>query len=192
MAISSNFGNMFSMTGASIALPFLPMLPVQILLNNLLYEGSQFTLAFDTVDEEELNKPKPWDLNFIKKFMVVFGSISSLFDFATFFVLYKLFSLSGGTFQTGWFIESFATQTLVIFIIRTRKSIFKGKWAHPAVVLASIGAVVVAWYIALSQVGTIFGFTPIPITYVLAIVGIVVMYLVSIEIAKKYFYRELR
>lgn len=192
MAISSNFGNMFSMTGASIALPFLPMLPVQILLNNLLYEGSQFTLAFDTVDEEELNKPKPWDLNFIKKFMVVFGSISSLFDFATFFVLYKLFSLSGGAFQTGWFIESFATQTLVIFIIRTRKSIFKGKWAHPAVVLASIGAVVVAWYIALSQVGTIFGFTPIPITYVLAIVGIVVMYLVSIEIAKKYFYRELR
>ena len=192
MAISSNFGNMFSMTGASIFLPFLPMLPVQLLLNNLLYESSQFALTFDNVDEEILNRPKPWDLSFIKKFMVVFGSISSVFDFLTFYVLYKIFSLTGGSFQTGWFIESFATQTLVIFIIRTQKSIFTAKWAHPVVTLASIGAVVGAWYIALGALGGIFGFTVIPLQYVLAIAGIVAVYLVCVEIAKKYFYQFYR
>ncbi|MCF7865335.1 MAG: magnesium-translocating P-type ATPase [Candidatus Pacebacteria bacterium] len=188
MAISSNFGNMFSMTGASMFLPFLPMLPVQLLLNNLLYESSQFALTFDNVDEEILNKPKPWDLGFIKKFMIVFGSISSVFDFLTFFVLYKIFSLTGSSFQTGWFIESFATQTLVIFIIRTQRSIFSAKWAHPLVTLASVGAVVVAWYIALTAVGNIFGFTTIPFKYLVCIAGIVGVYLVVVEIAKKYFY----
>lgn len=192
MAISSNFGNMFSMTGASIFLPFLPMLPAQLLLNNLLYEGSQFALTFDNVDEEVLNKPKPWDLGFIKKFMLVFGGISSVFDFVTFFVLYKLFALSGGSFQTGWFIESFATQTLVIFIIRTRKSIFKGKLAHPLVTITSVGAVVLAWYLALTSAGNIFGFTTIPGTYVFAIVAIVLVYLIAVEIAKKYFYQHYR
>lgn len=189
MAISSNFGNMFSMTGASIFLPFLPMLPAQLLLNNLLYESSQFALTFDNVDEEVLNKPKPWDLGFIKKFMVVFGGISSIFDFVTFFVLYKLFSLTESSFQTGWFIESFATQTLVIFIIRTQRSIFKGKWAHPAVTVSSMGAVIVAWYIALTYIGSVFGFTAIPYTYVIAIIFIVLVYLVTVEIAKKYFYK---
>lgn len=189
MAISSNFGNMFSMTAASIFLPFLPMLPAQLLLNNLLYESSQFALTFDNVDEEVLNKPKPWDLYFIKKFMLVFGSISSVFDFVTFFVLYKLFSLTESSFQTGWFIESFATQTLVIFIIRTQKNIFKGKWAHPLVIIASIGAVIVAWYIALTHIGNIFGFTTIPYMYVIAITLIVLIYLIAVEIAKKYFYK---
>ena len=189
MAISSNFGNMFSMTGASIFLPFLPMLPAQLLLNNLLYESSQFALTFDNVDEEVLNRPKPWDLEFIKKFMVVFGTISSVFDFVTFFILYKVFSQTESSFQTGWFIESFATQMLVIFIIRTQKSIFKAKWAHPAVTCASVGAVALAWYIALTGVGVLFGFTALPLTYVMAIVGIVAVYLVCVEIAKGYFYR---
>jgi Mg2+-importing ATPase len=117
MAVSSNFGNMFSMTGASIFLPFLPMLPAQVLLNNLLYESSQFSLGFDRVEESILNKPNPWNIGFIKKFMIVFGSVSSVFDFLTFFILYKVFALSGAGFQTGWFIESFATQVLVIFVI---------------------------------------------------------------------------
>ncbi|MEI8061801.1 MAG: magnesium-translocating P-type ATPase [bacterium] len=189
MSISSNFGNMFSMTGASIFLPFLPMLPAQLLLNNFLYESSQFALTFDNVEEEVLNKPKPWDLRFIKKFMLVFGSISSIFDFVTFFMLYKLFALTGSSFQTGWFIESFATQTLVIFIIRTRKSIFKGKWAHPIVTIASIGAVIVAWYIALTSIGHVFGFIAIPYVYVMAIALIAMTYLLSVEIAKKYFYK---
>jgi P-type Mg2+ transporter len=189
MAISSNFGNMFSMTGASIFLPFLPMLPAQLLFNNLLYECSQFALTFDNVDEEVLNRPKPWDLGFIKKFMVVFGTISSVFDFVTFFILYKIFSQTESSFQTGWFLESFATQMLVIFVIRTQKSIFKAKWAHPAVTFASIGAVVVAWYVALTSIGSIFAFTVLPFTYVMAIVGIVAVYLVTVEVAKKYFYR---
>ena len=141
MAVSSNFGNMFSMTGASLFLPFLPMLPAQLLLNNLLYEGSQFALTFDNVEDEVLNRPMPWNLDFIKKFMLVFGSISSLFDFLTFYLLFGVFSLSEGAFQTGWFIQSFATQVLVIFIIRTHKSIFKSQKAHWSVVTASVGAV---------------------------------------------------
>lgn len=189
MGISSNFGNMFSMTGASLFLPFLPMLPAQLLLNNLLYESSQFALVFDNVDDDVLNRPKPWDIQFIKRFMVVFGTISSVFDFVTFFVLYKIFDLTHASFQTGWFIESFATQILVIFIIRTERSIFKGKWAHPLVTCVSLFTVVFAWYIALSSLGTIFGFTTIPFTYVAYISGIVLLYLITAEISKKYFYR---
>ncbi len=190
MAISSNFGNMFSMTCASVFLPFLPMLPVQLLLNNLLYESSQLALTFDSVDEDILNKPKPWDLDFIKKFMIVFGSVSSVFDIITFVLLYKVFELSGSGFQTGWFIESFATQTLVIFMIRTQKSIFKGKVAHPLVAFSAILAVTAAWVIALTHIGSLFGFTPIPLVYTGAIVLIVFVYLAVVEITKKYFYKS--
>mgnify|MGYP000249260746 CR=1 FL=1 len=192
MAISSNFGNMFSMTGASLFLPFLPMTAVQLLLNNILYESSQFALTVDTVDDEILNRPRPWDINFIKKFMYVFGSISSVFDFLTFYVLYKIFSLTESAFQTGWFIQSFATQILVIFVIRSHKSIFKSIAPNPIVTCVSLAAVAIAWGIALSKVGLLFGFTPIPFMYVGMIVLIVVAYLITVEIAKKYFYRLYR
>lgn len=191
MAISSNFGNMFSMTAAVIIFPFLPMLPVQLLLNNLLYETSQFSLSFDHVEPEILNKPKPWNISFIKKFMITFGAVSSVFDFLTFFILYGVFHLSGGMFQTGWFIQSFATQTLVVFLIRSHKSIFKAIKPHPIVVGATIGAVVIAWGIALSKLGTLFGFTPVPFPAIIAIVITVVVYLFVVEIVKKRFYRKL-
>jgi Mg2+-importing ATPase len=190
MAISSNFGNMFSMTGASIMLPFLPMLPVQVLLNNLLYEGSQFALTFDNVDKEVLASPNPWNIKFIKRFMLVFGGISSIFDFLTFFVLYKIFALTGASFQTGWFIESFATQTLVIFLIRTRKSIFKAISPHPVVTWATIGAVIIAWTTALTFLGEIFGFVPLSMLTVLAIVLIVAVYLIIVGIVKVIFYKK--
>ena len=190
MAISSNFGNMFSMTGASFILPFLPMLPVQVLLNNLLYEGSQFALTFDNVDKSVLSKPNPWNIRFIKNFMFVFGGISSLFDFLTFFVLYKIFTLTGASFQTGWFIESFATQTLVIFIIRSRYSIFKAIAPHKIVVWSTIGAVIIAWSITLSFIGKLFGFVPLSLFTILSIVGIVVVYLVIVEIVKNVFYKK--
>lgn len=190
MAISSNFGNMFSMTGASIILPFLPMLPVQILFNNLLYEVSQFSLTFDNVDKEVLARPNPWNIKFIKNFMFVFGGISSIFDFLTFFVLYKIFMLSGAMFQTGWFIESFATQTLVIFLIRSRKSIFKSISPHPVVIWTTIGAVIIAWTVALTFIGQLFGFVPLTIPTVLAIVGIVALYLIIVDIAKGIFYKK--
>ncbi len=188
MAISSNFGNMFSMTGASFLLPFLPMLPVQILLNNLLYEGSQFAITFDRVEKSILSRPNPWNIDFIKKFMFFFGGICSIFDFVTFFVLYKVLMLSGSSFQTGWFIESFATQALVIFLIRSRKFVFKAISPHPAVIWSTILAVILTWTIALSSLGKLFGFTPLSNTAVLAIVGIVFAYLVIVEIGKKIFF----
>lgn len=191
MAISSNFGNMFSMTGASILLPFLPMLPVQVLLNNLLYESSQFAITFDRVEKSVISRPNPWNIKFIKKFMFMFGGISSVFDFLTFFVLYKIFMLSGSAFQTGWFIESFATQTLVIFLIRSRNSIFKSIAPHPVVFWSTIAAVIGAWTIALSSLGKLFGFVPLPFLTILYIVGIVIVYLIIVETAKKFFYKKI-
>ena len=190
MAISSNFGNMFSMTGASLLFKFLPMLPSQILLNNMLYETSQFSLPFDTVEDEILSKPQPWNISFIKHFMVVFGLASSIFDFLTFYVLFHIFHLSDGAFQTGWFIQSFATQTLVIFIIRSPKAFWNAIPAHHSVKLAAWGAVIVAWGIALTSLGTIFGFVPLPLPIILAISAIVLLYLIVIEIIKKRFYKR--
>ncbi|MEN9649726.1 MAG: magnesium-translocating P-type ATPase [Candidatus Parcubacteria bacterium] len=194
MAVSSNFGNMFSMTGASLVLPFLPMLPTQILLNNLLYESSQFALTFDNVDEDVLNKPHPWNISFIKKFMFVFGAMSSIFDFLAFFVLYKVFSLSGSGFQTGWFIESFASQTLVIFLIRSRFSIFSknlmGSRAHKWVVISSWTAVIIAWIVALTSLGKVFGFATISTPAIAAIIGILIVYYIAVEITKYFFYRK--
>src|SRR5262249_981103 len=121
MALSSNFGNMFSMAGASVLLPFLPMLAPQILLNNLLYDTSQLTIPLDNVDTEELKQPHVLKISALKKFMWVFGPLSSLFDFATFFILFSLLHLNVGQFQAGWFIESIATQVLVIWILRTKR-----------------------------------------------------------------------
>ncbi len=190
MAVSSNFGNMFSMTGASMIFRFLPMLPTQVLLNNILYESSQLALPFDTVEEEILNKPRPWDITFIKHFMIVFGLASSIFDFLTFYILYKVFALADGSFQTGWFIQSFATQTLVIFIIRSPKSFWKAVPSHIAVRCAAWVSVIIAWGLALSGLGKIFGFTPLPLLTIISIIGIVIIYLSTIEIIKIRFYKK--
>ncbi len=190
MAVSSNFGNMFSMTGASLLFKFLPMLPAQVLLTNLLYETSQFSLPFDTVEDEILNKPQPWNISFIKRFMVVFGLASSIFDFITFYVLFHFFHLSDGSFQTGWFLQSFATQTLVVFIIRSPKSFWNSLPTHPAVKIAAWGAVVIAWGIALSFVGKLFGFVPLSLPIIVAISVVVLIYLIVIEIVKKRFYKR--
>ena len=190
MAVSSNFGNMFSMTGATLFLPFLPMLPAQILLTNLLYESSQFTLTLDNVDDEIVNQPNPWDIAFIKRFMITFGIISSVFDFATFYILFKVFHLMDGAFQTGWFIESFASQTLVIFIIRTHKSIFKGVKPHVSLILSSGTAVLLAWIIGLSPIGAIFGFTQLTSWVIATVIFILIGYFVTVEVAKKIFYAK--
>ncbi len=191
MAVSSNFGNMFSMTGASLFLPFLPMLPVQILLNNLLYESSQIALTTDSVEPEILAKPNPWNIGMIKRFMFVFGTVSSVFDFITFYVLYKIMMLSGTAFQTGWFIESFATQVLVIFVIRSYKPLFLAERPHRAVIIASICAVGLAWVIALTPLGAIIGFVQLPFMTVAAIVLIVLVYLVVAEYVKRIFYKKI-
>ena len=125
MGTSSNFGNMFSMAGASLFLPFLPMLPVQILLNNLLYDISELPIPLDRVDDDYLSRPRHWDMNFIRNFMLIIGPVSSVFDFLTFYIMLAVFHAGEALFHTGWFIESMATQVLVIFIIRTRKNPLK-------------------------------------------------------------------
>ena len=122
MGTSSNFGNMFSMAAATLFLPFLPMLPAQILLNNLLYDLSEVPIPMDAVDEEEMARPKKWDMSFIRKFMLMVGPVSSIFDFMTFYVLPTVFHANETLFRTGWFVESLATQVLVIFVIRARRS----------------------------------------------------------------------
>ena len=185
MAMSSNFGNMLSMTTASIVLPFLPMLPTQILLNNLLYEVTQVPITLDRVDTEVLFTPTQWDIKKLKHFMIVFGLASSIFDFITFFVLYKVFHLYGGGFQTGWFLESFLTQTIVIFFIRSEKSIFKASRPHKALVYTSFSIILLAWTIALSHIGSLFGFMPLPKVVLLTIVAISLGYFVLVECIKK-------
>ena len=121
MATSSNFGNMFSAAGASLFLSFLPMLPSQILLNNLLYDVGQMAIPSDRVDPEVLARPAAWDIAFVRRFMAVFGPVSSIFDFVTFFVMLVILNAGHSEFRSGWFVESLATQTLVIFVIRTRR-----------------------------------------------------------------------
>ena len=127
MATSSNFGNMFSMAGATLCLPFLPMLPMQILLNNLLYDVSEMAIPFDTVDGQELLKPSRWDMGYIRRFMWIIGPVSSLFDFLTFFLMIRWLHADETAFHTGWFLESIATQVLVVFVIRTGGSPFKSR-----------------------------------------------------------------
>ena len=138
MGSSSNFGNMFSMAGAALFLPFLPMLPIQVLLNNLLYDCSEIGVPLDHVDSEALAKPSRWNLPLIERFMLVLGPVSSLFDFLTFAALLYLFSADEALFQTGWFIESLATQTLVIFVIRTRGTPWRSR-PHPILAAARRG-----------------------------------------------------
>ena len=193
MVVSSNFGNMFSMTGASIFFPFLPMLPTQILLNDFLYEGSQFALTFDRVEDSILQHPNPWNIDFIKRFMLVFGTISSVFDFMTFYILYKVFSLSGSAFQTGWFIESFATQVLVVFVIRSYKPIWKAVRPHFALVASTFGSLIIACWIALVPfgIGRFFGFATLNWSVLIPISIIVIIYLIIVEYAKLIFYRKM-
>jgi Mg2+-importing ATPase len=190
MALSSNFGNMFSMPIASVFLPFLPMTAPQILLNNFLYDSSQLAIPFDKVDEDFLARPKKFSIVFMKKFMYIFGPLSSLFDFATFGVLLFVFHVSGATFQTGWFLESIATQTLVVNIIRSKFNFWVNGGPSKALALATFGAVVVGWGITYSFLGPAFGFTKFGIYPVALILVIVAAYLLLVEFAKKYFYAK--
>jgi len=190
MGLSSNFGNMFSAAGAVVILSFLPMLPIQILLNNFLYDLSQITIPADNVDSDWLRKPHRWNLDFIKKFMYFFGPISSLFDFLTFFILYKIFSLPEPLFQTGWFIESLATQVLVIHVIRTRKLPFIESRPSKYLLVSTLACVATGWLIPYTPIGGYFGFQPLPVPLLGAIALIVFGYLVLVEAVKKIFYRR--
>lgn len=188
MATSSNFGNMFSMAGASLFLPFLPMLPTQILLNNILYDISEMPIPLDKVDAEEVAVPHVLDLNFIRNFMLVIGPISSLFDFMTFYVMLVVLQANEKLFQTGWFVESLCTQVLVIFIIRTRYSPLKSV-ANPLLTFTSLLVVTIAILIPFTPLGIHFGFVPPPAKFYFILGGMVIAYLFIVEIVKQAFYK---
>ncbi len=190
MGTSSNFGNMFSVAGASIFLPFLPMLPIQILLNNLLYDLSQLAIPTDSIDQEALNKPRQWDLRYIKHFMLVFGPLSSLFDFLTFFILLLAFHASVGLFQTGWFMESLLTQSLIIFSIRTVTVPFYKSKASQGLIISSGLVALAALLVPLSPLASVFSFIPPPVEFYLVLVFIVICYFIVAEYTKQWFYRK--
>jgi Mg2+-importing ATPase len=183
MGTSSNFGNMLSMALASLVLPFLPLLPVQILLNNLLYDLSEIGIPFDSVDHEELTRPRAWDMSAILRFTVIMGALSSLFDLATFWVLLQVFDAGPELFRTSWFIESMATQILVIFVIRTWGPAWNSR-PNGVLVATSLGALAVACIIAVSPVGRVFGFVAVPALLLMTIGIVVVVYLGLAEVIK--------
>jgi Mg2+-importing ATPase len=188
MGTSSNFGNMFSMAGAALFLPFLPMLPTQILLNNILYDISEIPIPLDEVDAQETAQPRVLDLGFIRNFMLVIGPISSLFDFLTFYVLIEILKAEEKLFQTGWFVESLCTQVLVIFVIRTRGNPFKSK-PHPLLALTSIAIVATAIFLPLTPLGSYFGFVAPPASFYGILTVMVIAYLGIVQMGKQLFYR---
>lgn len=190
MGTSSNFGNMFSAAAASALLPFLPMLPSQILLNNLLYDSSQLAIPTDRVDDQQLHAPSHWNVAFIRRFMLVFGPISSLFDFMTFGLMLGVLRAGPIEFRTGWFVESLATQTLIIFAIRTRKVPFFRSRPSGWLTVATLSVVSVGALLTVSPISHILGFTPLPWQFFGALGAFVITYLALVELAKKAFYSE--
>ncbi len=185
---SANFGNMFSMAGASLFMPFLPLLPKQILLINFMTDFPAMTLANDSVDPEMVSKPRRWDIKLIRNFMFSFGLISSVFDYLTFGVLLWGFKAPEQLFQSGWFILSIITELLVLIVMRTRKPFFKSKPA-PVLLFSTIGVGIVTLLLPYLPMQTILGITPIPPLTLLALLGIAVLYIVTTEVGKHFFYK---
>lgn len=184
MGTSSNFGNMFSMAAAFLFLPFLPMLPLQILLNNLLYDISQLTIPTDHVDKKFTRKPRHWDITIIRRFMLYIGPISSVFDFITFYVMIYVFSASIPMFQSGWFVESLATQTLVIFVIRTSENPFRSRPSLP-LIISVFSTVLIGAYLPFSPFAKLLGFTPLPFGYFIFLTSATFLYLFLVQIVKQ-------
>jgi Mg2+-importing ATPase len=187
MGTSSNFGNMLSMTGAALLLPFLPMTPGQILLNNLIYDASQTAIPTDTVDPDVGAVPARWDVHAIQRFMLIFGPISSIFDFVTFGLLLLVLGQNEKAFHTGWFIESLFTQILVVLVIRTRRSPFWLSRPSRPLLGAIVAALAAAVIIPLSPLGDVLGFSPLPLAFWLLLVVVVAAYLALVELAKRRF-----
>ena len=191
MGTSSNFGNMFSMAAASLFLPFLPMLPTQILLNNFLYDISQISIPGDNVDPALLRRPKRWQIGFIRQFMMIIGPISSIYDFLTFGVLLWVFhaSTNAPLFHTGWFVESLATQTLVVFVIRTTGNPFKSRPSRP-LLMSVLAVVAIAGALPYTPMGTLLRLTPLPTSLLGAIAILSATYLMLVQAVKTWFYRR--
>jgi Mg2+-importing ATPase len=191
MSTSSNFGNMFSMAAASLFLPFLPMLPTQILLNNFLYDTSQVAVPGDNVDPTLVHKPKRWQIGFIRQFMTIIGPISSIYDFLTFGVLLWLFHAASNAplFRTGWFVESLVTQTLVVFVIRTAGNPFKSR-PSGRLVIAVVAVSLAGTLLPYTPLGVPLGFTPLPLSLLGAIALLTLTYMMLVQAVKTWFYRR--
>ncbi|MEI7688698.1 MAG: magnesium-translocating P-type ATPase [Candidatus Nomurabacteria bacterium] len=192
MAASSNFGNMFSVVGGSIFLPFLPMLPIQILVNNMLYDFSQTTIPTDSVDEERLLKPTKWNFKNIKRFIIFFGPISSLFDYATFFVMLYVFKSFGNQalFHTGWFVESLLTQTLIVHIIRTSKIPFIQSRASWPLLISTLCVISLGIYLPFSPFASALQFVPLPPLYFFLLFIGIILYFIITQLLKTWFIKK--
>ena len=188
MATSANFGNMFSMAGISLFLPFLPLLPTQILLTNLLTDCPEMTIATDCVDSEMVDHPRRWDIAAIRKFMLTFGLVSSAFDFATFGALLFILDATQEQFRTGWFVESVVSASLIVLVIRSRQPFFKSRPSR-YLLLATLLTVVVTVILPFTPLSGVFGFTRLPLSFLLLIAAIVVFYIVAAEVVKSIFYK---
>jgi Mg2+-importing ATPase len=184
METSSNFGNMFSMAAAALFLPFLPMLPTQVLLNNFLYDLSQVAIPTDHVDAAYMQNPQRWNIAFLRRFMLIIGPISSLFDFATFWLLLVVFHARAATFQTGWFVESLTTQTLVLFVIRTASNPFRSRPSAP-LLITGILVVVVALVLPCTTVGSWVGLVPLSAPFYAFLLAVTASYLAIVEVVKR-------
>jgi Mg2+-importing ATPase len=189
MATSANFGNMFSMAGASLFLSFLPLLPKQVLLTNLMTDFPAMTIAGDSVDPEMVDHPRRWDIGFIRRFMVVFGLVSSVFDYLTFGVLLGLMHANVTQFRTGWFVESVSSAALIVLVVRTRQRFYQSRPSRPLLftTLAIVAAVILLPYTPLAG---LLGLAPLPGLFLLALGAIVTLYIAAAEVAKALFYRR--
>ena len=192
MAASSNFGNMFSVLGGSLFLPFVPMLPIQVLTNNLLYDFSQTTIPTDAVDAEWLAKPRKWALNDIRRFIIFIGPISSIFDYLTYFIMLVVFNCwnNPDLFHTGWFVESLFTQTLIIHVIRTNKLPFIQSRASWPLIVTSILIVAIGAGLTISPLASTLGFVPLPPLYWLFLLGMLMCYVLLTQVVKTWFIRR--
>jgi Mg2+-importing ATPase len=187
MTTSANFGNMFSMAGAALFLPFLPLLPKQILLNNFLTDFPAMAISTDSVDRELVERPRPWDIKFIRNFMIVFGVVSSLFDFLTFAALVFVLKATAEEFRTGWFVESVMTEVLIILVMRTWNPFYKSLPSRP-LLIAMILVIVVTLALPYSPLSGILGLTPLPI-FSLILLGLITLAYAGVsEVTKKFFH----
>jgi P-type Mg2+ transporter len=191
MATSANFGNMFSMAGISLFIPFLPLLPKQILLTNLMTDFPEMTIATDNVDEQMIEYPRRWDIKAIRKFMVTFGLVSSVFDYLTFGLLLLVLHSNEGQFRTGWFVESVISASMIVLVIRSRKPFFRSR-PGKYLLIATLTIAVITLFLPITPLGDIFGFSPLPTKTYLLVLLIVAVYILAAEITKKIFYKKVR
>jgi Mg2+-importing ATPase len=191
MATSANFGNMFSMAGVSLFIPFLPLLPKQILLTNLMTDFPEMTIATDRVDNEMINYPRRWDIKAIRKFMITFGLVSSVFDYLTFGLLLLILHANEGQFRTGWFLESVISASIIVLVIRSRKPFFKSR-PGKYLLIATLSIAVITIVLPFTPLGNVFGFSPLSLSTYFLLLLIVIVYIITAEITKRIFYKRVK